>query len=138
MGDVQSAIVKYRFGQRFRNLLLIVALVLVLSHLIVLLLPFLDLMNRGDIEHTRHISDNISGITVAVILIILVIEGQRSVRSAIMAQRRDDYKDIGDQITKWLERSGSEAFVPSVVDSTIEEREILRNFMVCWKCFKNC
>ena len=137
MGDIQSVIVKYRFGWRFRTLLLVLALVLVMFHIIVLFLPFFDLLENEDLEHIRHISDTISGISVALILMILVIEGQRSIRSAIIARRRDDYKNIGNQITRWLERSCSNTFDPNVVNSkTTEEHEVLRNFKVVGSALK--
>jgi len=97
----------------------------------VLLLPFFDSVSKERIDHIRYISDTISGITLAVILMILVVEGQRSVRSVIRSQRRIDYQNIGGQITKWLQNSGSKAFAPNVVDSkTSEQHEIYRNFKV--------
>jgi len=83
MPDIQSVIMKYRFGNRFRILLLIIASALVLFHMFVLLLPFFDSVSKERIDHIRYISDTISGITLAVILMILVVEGQRSVRSVI-------------------------------------------------------
>lgn len=131
MPDIQSVIMKYRFGNQFRILLLIIASALILFHMFVLLLPFIVSVNQDHINNIRYISDTISGITIAVILMILIVEGQRSVRSAIRLQRSNDYRNIGDQITRWLQKSGSKAFDPNVVDSkTTEEHEIYRNFKV--------
>ena len=100
-------------------------------------MPFLNLIADNNISHLRHISDSILGLSVAVILMILVVEGQRSLRSSILAQRRDDYKNIGDQIIKWLKNSGSEVFEPGLVNSEKnEEQEIYRNFAVSGSALK--
>ncbi len=131
MNELYAIILKYGIGTKFRKALLVAALFLVLFHTIALVAPFLKVFTKGHVQHLRAFSDSISNISVAIILILLVVEGQQSIRSMVIAKRRQNYKDIGNQIVKWLSHTGSQTFEPWVVDSeTTEEREILRNFKV--------
>lgn len=131
MKEIYGLILKYRVGAKYRKMLFISTFVLVMFHALALISPFLDVFTEGQVRHLRDFSDSISNISVAIILMLLLVEGQLSIRSMIIKQRRQDYKDIGDQIVKWFSVTGSPTFERGVVNSeTIEEREILRNFKV--------
>lgn len=139
MNEIFGLILKYKFGAKYRTILFVSTFVLVVFHVLVLVSPFLDVFTEGQVQHLQDFSDSISNISVAIILMLLLVEGQRSIRSVIIAQRRQNYKDIGDQIAKWFSLTGSPTFEPWVVDSeTTEEREILRNFKVIGNYKKLC
>ena len=137
--EIYNLILKYRFGGKFRKILLVSTFVLVMFHAFALVSPFLNVFTEEQVRHLRYFSDSISNISVAIILMLLLVEGQRTIHSMIIAQRKQNYKDIGDQIVKWFSVKGSPTFEPWVVDSeTTEEREILRNFKVIGNYKKLC
>ena len=137
--EIYNLILKYRFGGKFRKILLVSTFVLVMFHAFALVSPFLNVFTEEQVRHLRYFSDSISNISVAIILMLLLVEGQRSIHSMIIAQRKQNYKDIGDQIVKWFSVKNSPTFEPWVVASeTTEEREILRNFKVIGNYKKLC
>jgi len=131
MKEIYGLILKYRFGAKFRFILIISTLFLLMIHIIALFCPFCKQFDVNQVQHLKSFSNSISNITVAIILMVLLVEGHNSMRSMIVMHRRHNYKDIGDQIIKWLSVTRSPIFEKCVIESkTIEELEILRNFKV--------
>lgn len=137
MKEIYGLILKYRFGAKFRLILFISTFILLMIHIFALISPFLRQFDEKQILHLKNFSNSMTNITVAIILMVLLVEGHNSMRSMIIMHRRYNYKDIGEQIVKWFSVTGSLTFDPYVIDSTtIEELEILRNFKVIGNCNK--
>ena len=98
MKDIFQLITKYKFGAKYRGLLVLSGVVLLSYHCFVLCAPFLSLFSAGELKHLQTISGNLSSTTVAVVLMLIIIEGQQSIRSMVLRYRREEYKSINNQM----------------------------------------
>lgn len=139
MKEVYSTITKYKFGAKFRILILISMQVLIFFHFFVLIAPFIDFekvqieISEENIQHLITISNSISNITVAVILMFIIIEGQRSLRAMIIRQRKENYAQVEREIVDWFKETKPKSFdfdANLVTSEPTKTQEILRNFKV--------
>lgn len=139
MKEIFSAITKYKFGAKFRYSILLGTILLIFFHVFVLVVPFVPFENLSiniteeQIQHLRTISNSISNITLALILMVIVAEGQRSIRATIFRQRRQTYAQTEQQILDWFKVTKPQAFdfEDNLINSEpAAHQDILRNFKV--------
>lgn len=115
-------------------------MLLILFHVFVLLVPFINnnkhlVINFScrQIQYLQTTSNSISNVTVALVLMFLIIEGQRSIRAMIAKQRTQTYAQTENQILKWFEITKPQAFdfdANLINSEPAQYQDILRNFKV--------
>lgn len=142
--DFLEAIQKCEFGDRFRRALLFSAAGLVLFHLSCLVAPFIGVSSKVS-SYLLNVSNAVSNLTVALVLMFLLVEGQKNLYQSAARRRQRSYAAIADQIRSWFAGTGSSLFEPAVVQPEASAfTEALQNFKVagspaavlkCWPQF---
>ncbi|UCG64851.1 MAG: hypothetical protein JSW12_19955 [Deltaproteobacteria bacterium] len=137
MSEIVGSFLRYHLGPLYRRALITISFLLIFFHVFVILLPFLTCFNiecdPQRIKHLRDISVSLTNITAAVILILLVVTGQESIRRVTKIRRNRLYDSIGSQISDWFEITGSNFFHESVISTDDPDKrkiDILRHFKV--------
>lgn len=139
MKEIYSAISKYKLGAKFRFSILLSSVLLISFHVFVLVVPFVSsessIINCNDkqVQHLGAISNSVSNITLALILMLILAEGQRSICAMISRQRRQTYAQTEQQILDWFNVTKPQAFdfEEKLINSEpAANQEILRNFKV--------
>lgn len=139
MTEIFSAISKYTFGPKFRFVIFLFLALLVLFHIFVLAVPFVQdkssitKLNEKQVNHLRTTSNSISNITLALILMVLITEGQKSIHIMMSQKRKKIYAETEDQLINWFE-----AVQPKTFDFTVKlvnsepaaYQDTLQNFKV--------
>jgi hypothetical protein len=108
MKELFDALIAYKIGDRFRRLIFVSLIVLIAFHSLVLISPFISIeksqpfFTEKQIDNLRVASDSLANITVALILMLIIVEGQNGLRVYIMKQRQGTYKRIRDEILDWM------------------------------------
>jgi len=127
--DFLAVLQKCEFGDRFRRSLLLVALLLVMFHFFCLAAPLLGVLPKFA-GHFENISNTLSNLTVAMVLMYLLVEGQRNLHVSAARRRQRCYASIGEQIKDWFRCCDSPLFRPDVVQPEDAAFEALQNFKV--------
>jgi len=127
--DFLAVLQKCEFGDRFRRSLLLVALLLVMFHFFCLAAPLLGVLPKFA-GHLENISNTLSNLTVAMVLMYLLVEGQRNLHVSAARRRQRCYASIGEQIEDWFLCCESPLFRPDVVQPEPTAFEALQNFKV--------
>jgi|GEM_PF-5120132 len=121
---------KCEFGDRFRRVLFLTMISLVLFHLFCLFAPFLGFPGKLG-SYLSNASNALSNLTVALVLMFLLVEGQRNLYYAAARRRARSYEAISDQIISWFRATGSKLFTPEVVQPEASSfLDALQNFKV--------
>lgn len=127
--DVLTIIQKCEFGDRFRRALFFAALILVFFHLFCLVAPLLEIFPKFA-AHLQAFSSTLSNLTVALVLMYLLVEGQKNLHVSAVRRRQRCYAAIGGQIEDWFDRCQSPLFDPAVVMPESAAFDALQNFKV--------
>lgn len=131
MDTLINLLSKYSFGKNFKLVIRYLAVTLILFHLFVFISPFIGLLTDKQIENIQNINDPISNISLAVILMLLVVEGQGNFYTMVKKKREEDYNDIEKQITDWFEENETSIFNKKDINpGSKDEKDALRNFKV--------
>lgn len=116
MKELFEALVAYKFGERFRYIIFVSLIILITFHSLVLISPFItveqnqNFFSGEQVKNLRVVSDSLANITVALVLMLIIIEGQNGLRAYIMKQRQATYKRIRDDILEWMKITKPLAF----------------------------
>lgn len=103
MLETLSPIIRYRFSNRYKWMLIVALLVLIIFHIIVFVLPFLTTVSKDTIERLDNVSDTIGNITSTIVLILLIVLAQASLYDYYQKKRRDLYTSVEKQIKEWFD-----------------------------------
>ncbi len=134
-----SELSKCKFGPKFRYIISLCLAILIIFHVFVLMAPFVKYENSSgfysddQIKHLETVSNTISNVTVTLILIFLIVEGQKSISGMISRQRKETYAQTEEQIFDWLKITKSQVFdfEANLINSEpAPHQDILQNFKV--------
>lgn len=104
MLETLSPIIRYRFSNKYKWMLIVALLVLVVFHITVFVLPFLTTVSKDTIERLDKVSDTIGNITSTIVLILLIVLAQVSLYEYYQKKRNDLYSSVEKQIREWFDK----------------------------------
>lgn len=108
MKELIEILVAYKFSPAIKRLAYIAVVFLLVFHALVLISPFISLdqgqafFSDKQIKYLQIASDSLANVTITLVIVILVVEGQDRLRDYILEQRQYTYVRIRDEILKWM------------------------------------
>lgn len=129
--EIFDIVSKCEISNRFRLILFCSVVLLVCFHVFVVVAPII-VPTMETLNFYRAIANDISNLSVALILLYIVVQLQADIYTNIRVRRSRSYEKVAAEISDWFMAVKSPLFDDEVVASTpCEKQQALQNFSVC-------